>query len=170
MKTPASKPLNAFSDEYLAALREKDEPPSAADGDLVGPWRVREQGEKFYIFREWESFETGHTPVAELANRDDALIFVTALRAIAGPASYRVRNPSAPGSEGCDVEREGEVVAHFPYRREEWLVAAHVLVYLTRSPADLAMLLETSGSQVQEMAGEILGQEVLGETGAEAGG
>ena len=170
MKIPSSKPLNAFSDDYLAALRERDEPPNAADGDLVGPWRVREQGKKFYIFREWESFEAGHTPVAELANREDALIFVTALRAIAGPAFYRTRNPSAPGSEGCDVEREGELVAHFPYRREEWLVAAHVLAYLTRSPADLAMLLETSGSQVQEMAGEILGQEVLGESEAEIGG
>jgi hypothetical protein len=166
MKT---KPLNAFSPEYLAVLRERDEPPSATDGDVVGPWTLREQGGKFYIFREWQGFETGHLPLAEFSNREDGLLFLTALRAIAAEPAFRVRDPAAGGGDGCEVEREGVKVARFPYRREEWLVAAHVLVFLTRSPADLAMLKEISGSQVQEMAGEILAQEILGGRDAEAG-
>ncbi len=164
-KPRTSKPLSAFSERYLAALRERDEPPSASDGDVVGPWRVREHGDRFCLFREWESFETGHTPVAEFTNREDALVFASALRAIAGPPAYRVRTSSAPGAGGCEIERDGEMVGRFAYRREELLVAAHVLVFLTRCPADMAMLLELSGSQVQEMAGEILGQEILGEGG-----
>ena len=152
MKPSLLKPLTAFSEEYLAALREKDEPPSAPDGDVVGPWVVREHGDKFCLFREWESFEAGHTPMAEFTNREDALIFVAALRAIAAPPAYRVRTPSSPGSASCEVEKEGEVVGRFAYRREELLVAAHVLVRLTAAPADMAMLLDLSGSQVQEMA------------------
>jgi hypothetical protein len=122
MKSPASKPLSAFSERYLAALRERDEPPSAPDGDVVGPWRVREHGDRFCLFREWESFETGHTPVAEFTNREDALIFATALRAIAGPPAYRVRTSSAPDAGGCEIERDGETVGRFAYRREELLV------------------------------------------------
>jgi hypothetical protein len=49
-----------------------------------------------------------------------------------------------------------------PHRIEAvLLVIAHTLASLARSPVDLSILFELSGSQVQEMTGEILGQGVL---------
>lgn len=164
-----SKPLNAFSPEYLAALRKKDEPVTAADADVTGPWTLREHESKFYIFREWESFETGHAPQAEFTTREEGLLFVTALRAIAADPVLHVREPAAPGAPACEVEQAGRVMARLAYRREEWLVAAQVLMFLARSPADLALLFEVAGSQMQEMAGEILALEVLGEDGPQPG-
>jgi hypothetical protein len=164
------QPLNAFSPEYLAALRERDEPPSASDADSVGPWRYRERDGRFYIFRQWESFETGHRPVAAFQSREDALLFMTALRVAAGMPVFRVRNPESPAAEGYEVEREGEVVGHLKSGRPELVTVANVLAATAHSPVDLAILLEMSGSQVQEMAGEILGQDILGGPGTGAGG
>ena len=37
------RPLSALSPEYLEALRQRDEPPGATDGDLAGHGRVRER-------------------------------------------------------------------------------------------------------------------------------
>jgi hypothetical protein len=165
MNVRSSKPLTAFSDEYLTALRERDEPPSVPDADILGPWTVREHGGRFCIFREWESFEAGHKPVAELASREDALIFASALRAIGRAPAFRVRNASY-GPEGYEVERGGDLAGHLKYDRSEWVIAAHVLVFLAHSPVDLAMLLDLAGTQVQEMTGEILGQDLLGESEA----
>jgi hypothetical protein len=34
------QPVTAFSPEYLAALRERDEPVTATDPDIIGPWRI----------------------------------------------------------------------------------------------------------------------------------
>ena len=47
--------------------------------------------------------------------------------------------------------------------RAELLVIAHALAAVSRSPVDLSVLLELAGSEVQEMAGEILGQSVFAE-------
>jgi hypothetical protein len=41
--------------------------------------------------------------------------------------------------------------------RAELLAVAHALANVARSPVDLAILFELAGSEVQEMAGEILG-------------
>ncbi|MFL6195091.1 MAG: hypothetical protein ACJ75H_13030, partial [Thermoanaerobaculia bacterium] len=159
-----------FSEQYLTALRERDEPASAMDGDMAGPWVVRERNGRFHLFREWEGFETGHAPTAVFAEREPALLFVSALRALSAFPLFRVAEESARSAAGIEVRRENEVVGHLRVFRPELLAAANHLSFASRSPADLASLLIFSGSQVQEMAGEILGQEILGDGGKEAGG
>lgn len=160
MSQSPAPPVTAFSPEYLAALRERDEPVTAADPDIVGPWRIWERGDMFHLFREWERFETGHQPVASFKHREDALLFVTALRSCGRPMTFRVNNP---GPEGYRIERDGEFVGFLSTDRAELLAIAHALATVSRSPVDLSILLELAGSEVQEMAGEILGQSVFAE-------
>ena len=161
------QPVNAFSSRYLSALREKDEPPSALDAEFIGPWRFRERAGYFHIFWEWESFEAGHLPVADFLLREDALLFMTALRAVSELPVFRARKSSDPASDGYEIEREGELAGHLRSHPTEVLTAVNTLAVAARSPMDLAVLFEMSGSQVQEMAGEILGQEVMGEPGTD---
>lgn len=157
-----AQPVTAFSPEYLAALRERDEPPTAVDPEIVGPWRIWERDGLSHIFRDWERFETGHQPVASFKLREDAFLFVAALRASVRPMIFRVRSEGPPDPEGYRVERDGELVGYLRRDRAELLVIAHAMSNLVRSPVDLALLLQIAGSEVQKMAGEILGQEALG--------
>jgi hypothetical protein len=156
-------PMTALSPEYLTALRERDEPVNVADPDVVGPWRIREADGRFHIFREWERFETGHTPAASFRNREDALLFGIALRACEGPSIFRVLEGGPVGPEGHRLEREGQLVGTVKTDRAELLAIAHALAGVARSPVDLAILFELAGSEIQEMTGEILAQAVLGD-------
>jgi hypothetical protein len=163
------RPLSALSPEYIDALRQRDEPPGATDGDLAGHWRVRERDGEFHVFREWERFETGHRPVASLKLREDALLFVIALEIAGRPAIFRFRGGGELIGEGYSLEREGEAAGSLRLYRAELLVILHTLASVARSPVDLSTLLSLSGSQLQEMIGEILGQEILGEGTATRG-
>jgi len=163
MSQSPAQPVTAFTPEYLTALRERDEPVSAADPDIVGPWRIWEREDMFHIFREWERFETGHQPDDSFHHREDALLFITALRSCGGPMIFRVNNPEALPPEVYRIERDGEPVGFLSTDRAELLVIAHALAAVSRSPVDLSVLLELAGSEVQEMAGEILGQSVFAE-------
>jgi hypothetical protein len=156
------QPVTAFSPEYLAALRERDEPVTATDPDVIGPWRIWEREDMFHIFREWERFEAGHQPVASFKHREDALLFTTALRACVRPLTFRIQNPDPIPAEGYRLERDGELVGYLKTDRAELLAVAHALANVSRSPVDLAILFELAGSEVQEMAGEILGQDAFG--------
>ena len=160
MSQHRAQPMTALSPEYLVALRERDEPVNV-DPDIVGPWRIREAEGRFHLFREWESFEMGHRPAASFGHREDALLFSIALRVCGGSAIFRVREGGPVGPEGYRVEREGQLVGTVKADRAELLVIAHALAGIARSPVDLAILFELAGSEIQEMAGEILAQAVL---------
>jgi hypothetical protein len=163
------RPLSALSPEYIEALRQRDDPPGATDGDLAGHWRVREHDGEFHVFREWERFETGHRPAASLKHREDALLFVIALEIAGKPAIFRFHDGGELIGEGYSLEREGEAAGSLRMYRAELLVILHTLASVARSPVDLSTLLSLSGSQLQEMIGEILGQDILGEGDATRG-
>ena len=53
----AQSPLpNAFNTAFLGRLAERDEPPTAGDADVAGPWRIEPiPGHGFGLFRVGES-------------------------------------------------------------------------------------------------------------------
>jgi hypothetical protein len=169
MSQHRAQPTTALSPEYLVALRERDEPVNATDPDIVGPWRIREAEGRFHIFREWESFASGHRPAASFGHREDALLFSIALRVCRGPAIYRVREGGPPSLEGYPVEREGQLVGTVKTDRPELQAIVHALASVARSPVDLALLFELAGSGIQEMTGEILADAILGDEDATVG-
>jgi hypothetical protein len=153
--------INAFSPEYLSALRERDETSgSALEAELAGPWTVREHGQRFHLFREWESFEAGHRPFGSFATREDALLFLTALRVMSWPPLFKGRDTAAVPADHR-IEREGEDVGATRTLMPDLIVAANVLARLVRSAPDLANVLGLAGGTTQESAGEILGVTVL---------
>jgi hypothetical protein len=156
--------INAFSAEYLSALRERDETSgSALEAELAGPWTVREHDQLHHLFREWESFEAGHWPFGSFANREDALLFLSALRMLAWPPLFRVRETgSAPGDHR--IEREGEDVGVTRTVQPDLILAANILARLVRSAPDLANVLGLAGGTTQESTGEILAVTVLART------
>ncbi|MEA2605022.1 MAG: hypothetical protein QOF89_6014 [Acidobacteriota bacterium] len=161
--------INAFSPEYLSALRERDETSeSALEAELAGPWTVREHDKRFHLFREWESFETGHRPFASFETREDAVLFLTALRMLARPPLFRGREMVSP-SAAYVVERDGEVAGATRTYQRDLVLAANVLAGLVRSAVDLANMMGIAGGTTQEITGEILGVTVLGATGEPAG-
>ena len=69
------KSVNAFSLEYLKAVREQDDPATAMEGETAEPWEVREAGELYGFFHPWESLERGDTPPGVFRFRETALLF-----------------------------------------------------------------------------------------------
>jgi len=160
--------INAFSPEYLSALRERDETSgSALEAELAGPWIVREHGQRYHLFREWESFESGHRPFGTFATREDALLFLTALRMLAWPPLFRGREGAAAPADHR-IEREGEEAGATRTFLPDLLLAANVLARLVRSAPDLANVLGLAGGTTQESTGEILGVAVLARAGEPA--
>jgi hypothetical protein len=152
--------INAFSPEYLSALRERDETSGALEAELAGPWTVREHDQRFHLFREWESFESGHRPFGSFASREDALLFLTALRMLSGPPLFKGREPSSPPADHR-LERGGEDVGVTRTFQPDLILAANILARLVRSAPDLANVLGLAGGTTQESTGEILGVTVL---------
>lgn len=159
--------VNAFSLEYLSALRERDETSvGALEGELAGPWTVREHDRRFHLFREWESFEAGHQPFGSFGAREDAFLFLSALRMLSGPPLFRGRETAAPTNHR--IEREGETVGATRTFHPDLILAANVLARLVRSAPDLANVLGLAGGTTQESTGEILGSRVMAQAGSPA--
>ncbi|PYQ67878.1 MAG: hypothetical protein DMF53_00975 [Acidobacteria bacterium] len=60
---------NAFSPSFLHRIGQRDEPPSAGEADVAGPWRILEMpGKRFGVSRLGES-RRGHRPAAAFGER-----------------------------------------------------------------------------------------------------
>ena len=74
---PSTHP-NAFTSTFLGRLAERDEPPTAGDADVAGPWRIESiawnGGHGFGLFRVGESLARGFAPVAVFPSRWLALL------------------------------------------------------------------------------------------------
>src|SRR5829696_9228810 len=73
---PTHPPLpNAFTVSFLGRLAERDEPPTAGDADVAGPWRIEPIPERgFGLFRVGESLARGFAPTAVFPSRWLALL------------------------------------------------------------------------------------------------
>ena len=66
---------NAFTASFLGHMAERDEPLTAGDADVAGPWRIEPiLGHGFGLFRVGESLARGFTPTAVFPSRWLALL------------------------------------------------------------------------------------------------
>jgi hypothetical protein len=66
---------NAFTTTFLGRLAERDEPPTAGEADVAGPWRIEPiPGHGFGLFRVGESLTRGFAPTAIFPSRWLALL------------------------------------------------------------------------------------------------
>jgi hypothetical protein len=146
---------NAFTHPFLQRLGELDEPPSAGEADVAGPWEVEEiPGFGFGLFRAGESPERGFRPAAVFDRRPVALLAAAVLPGTGRDAAFRLHKNA--GAAGYAVESAGEVAGHIALFDERLVDALHVVEMVVRSPLALANLLEGAGSIALGRAGVIL--------------
>jgi hypothetical protein len=163
-RTTSAVHPNAFTSQFLARLAEQDEPPTAGDADVAGPWRIEPIPEHgFGLFRIGESLTRGFAPVGVFPSRWLALIGAAVLPGTGRDPLLRVgKQPDAdgvyplllPGLEGEEVAGQLQVF-------DEALVdAMNVVVHLLQAPESLAYLLEAAGAVTLERCGVILDERL----------
>jgi hypothetical protein len=154
-----AEPLNAFSADYLQAVREQDEPSTSHEADTSGPFSLVEQQGMLALFRAWESPAGGDVPQAVFQHRETALLFQAIWPALGRSRLFRLRE--AATAQGYDLEQEGQLVGSLRSFDPDAVAGAHFASYLARTPASLALLVEASGPAAQRHVGRILGARTL---------
>jgi len=152
--------FNAFSEEFLRRLDELDEPPTAAEADLAGPYRIEVSPEGGYaLLREGESLAKGDRPAGTFERRETAFLAAAVLPSRGRDPLYRLRGDETP--RGFALERpRGEIAGHLEYYDPDAAAALHVAEWLLRSPEALARLLEAAGRVALLRAGKIVFERV----------
>jgi len=146
---------NAFTRLFLDRIGELDEPPSAGEADVAGPWVVEEiPGFGFGVFRRGEGWSRGFLPSAVFARRPVALLAAAVLPGTGRDAAFRLQKNAGPGGYG--IESGGELAGHIPLFDEKLVDALHVAEMLVRNPESLSNLLEAAGALALERTGTIL--------------
>ncbi|MBW8877214.1 MAG: hypothetical protein JF614_19790 [Acidobacteria bacterium] len=91
-----SKLRNAFSEEYQAVLRTRDEPDGPWAGDAAKPVVIWQYGGGFGLFRPWQNPQAGDEPLAVFAELADARLAVVARAMIRRTRYYQLREPKFP--------------------------------------------------------------------------
>src|SRR4029077_4203333 len=90
---------NACNRISLSRLSERDEPHTAGDADVAGPWRIEPiPGHGFGLFRIGESLARGFAPVAVFPSRWLALVMAAILPGTGRDPLFRIeKDPDADG-------------------------------------------------------------------------
>jgi hypothetical protein len=151
---------NAFTEDYLALLNERDEPITAAEADYAGPWSVDDlpQG--------------GHTvqragkdrPYAVFSRVEMAQVAAAVLPGTGREKRYKLGRDEEPG-HGYPILRSGETVGYVELFDEDLVVALNVIDALLASPNDFAWLLEAAGGLALQHVGRISMARAAGNPG-----
>ncbi len=176
-RTTSAVHPNAFTELFLGRLAERDEPPTAGDADVAGPWRIEPiPGHGFGLFRIGESLALGHAPVAVFPSRWLALLAAAVLPGTGRDRLLRInKDPDAEGTYPLLLPGRllpghvGEEVAGRLQLFDERLVdGMNVAIHLLQAPESLAWLLEAAGAVALERCGAILDERTA--AGGEAAG
>ncbi len=159
--SPSSR--NAFTPEFLHRIGERDEPLTAAEADVAGPWAVEEMpGVGWGLYRAGEGAARQFRPYGVFRDHAVALLFAAVLPGTGRDMAFRLRK--APEGAGYAVESapDGRVIGFLALFDEPLVAAAHAVECLVRRPESLANLLEAAGGLALERSGAILDARVTG--------
>jgi len=149
------RPSNAFTPEFLARLDQHDEPLTAAQADVAGPWIVVPvPSPGWAVLRQGESLAAGDVPRAVFLHRERALLAAAVLPGTGFDRLFRLQHERSP--EGYAVESGGQVVGYLHHYDPELVTAMHTAESLTRLPECLTRVLESSGAVALERTGRLL--------------
>lgn len=153
------RPANAFSEDYLTHLRDRDEPEGPWGSEGLEPLVIYEHRGGFGLFKPWHRPDLGDEPEVSCKTLEDARTLQAARLAARRNRYYELEPALEPRQpEGFPVKRDGKVVAHLRSYDPDWVYACHVLTCATQSSEHLVTLLDLAGPTVQEQVGEILGR------------
>ena len=152
MRNEASRSYgsNAFVEDYLALLNERDEPLTAAEADYAGPWTVEARTEGGHGVKR----AAEEVPYAVFDAVEVAQVAAAVLPGTGRERRYSLGRDEEPG-RGYPVFRSGEVVGHVRLFDEELVSALNVLDALLSSPYDLAWILDAAGGLALQHVGRI---------------
>jgi hypothetical protein len=159
--TPASAAVsaNAFTDEYLELLSQRDEPVTAAEADTAGPWHLEAHPQGWAVLRQGESLDRGSIPTALLQKKDAARLTAAVLPSTGRRLRYQLgKDPEALGFPLFDDNR---VVGHLRFFDEDLVAALNVVDALVSMPRDLAWMLDGAGGLALDHAGKIALERAL---------
>ena len=153
-------PTNAFDPRFLKLFGERDEPATAREADVAGPWRVEPMNETFGLFRLGE-VPGKHRPIAAFTAPSLALLAAAVLPGVGHVQSFRLRKER--DLEGYSIESRSAwaaVVGHLAFYDEKVIDALNALHSLITAPESLAFLLEAAGAEALQHAGTILAARI----------
>jgi hypothetical protein len=143
-------PVNAFTEEYLALLNERDEPITAAEADYAGPWSVDDLPQGGHAVRRPEQAR----PYAVFSLLELAQVAAAILPGTGREKRYKLGRDEEPG-RGYPIFRAGETVGYVELFDEDLVAALNVIDALLASPHDFAWLLEAAGGLALQHVGRI---------------
>jgi hypothetical protein len=102
-QSPTSPPGHVFAPEYLAWLAERDEPDTAAEADLAGPWHLeRDPRGGWAVLRQGETFERNpdHSPTATFDRKEIALLAAAILPGVGRDPRFRLAHDPDDRGQG----------------------------------------------------------------------
>ncbi len=155
---------NAFAAEFLSRFEQEDEPPSAAEADVAGPWEVQsfalaDGHEAFGLWRLGERPDWGDAPSGLFRDQATALLAAAVRPFVGRDPFFELGRERESG--GFPLLRQGEAIGWLDLFDEDWASGVNALERLTRSPQALATLMEAAGPLALERAGRILRARVM---------
>jgi hypothetical protein len=161
------EPPSAFRPDYLTRLQEAEEPVTAAEAELSGPWKVEHHARGWALYRTWED-PVRHRPQAVFRHRWRAELLAATLPLLArGP----YLESGEEGEEGGVPLREAGLgqgggtqaaIGWLEPSSGEILALLEAAEILLRSGPGLALLLLAAGPLVIRQVGEVLAAEDAG--------
>ncbi|HSK81360.1 MAG TPA: hypothetical protein VLQ45_33210 [Thermoanaerobaculia bacterium] len=158
---PSSR--NAFSPSFLERIALRDEPPTAGEADVAGPWRIEEISSRGWgLFPVGASAARGDRPYAVFAERWAALLAAAFLPGTGREPAFRLHKDAGPEGYAIEANGGGAVIGHLALFDEKLVDALNAGESLLRSPESLANLLESGGQVALERSGAILDERITG--------
>lgn len=146
----STAPKNAFTEDYLALLNERDEPITATEADYAGPWSIEDLPQGGHTVRR----AGGDRPYAAFSRLELAQVAASVLPGTGRERRYKLGRDEEPG-RGYPITRSGETVGYVALFDEDLVAALNVVDALLSSPHDFAWLLEAAGGLALQHVGRI---------------
>jgi hypothetical protein len=156
-----SHPANAFTARFLARLGERDEPPTAGEAAVAGPWRIEPiPGRGLGLFRAGQSLARGGRPAAVCASSWVALVIAAVLPGTGRDPVLRLGKEAGTDGLYPITLDTGEVVAGLEVFDDTLIEHANAVVHLLQSPLSLANALDAAGAEALDHCGGILDERM----------
>ncbi|HYU31005.1 MAG TPA: hypothetical protein VEW48_02500 [Thermoanaerobaculia bacterium] len=151
---PSTPPTHAFTPEYLELLAHRDEPVTAAEADVAGPWHLEQHAQGWTVLRRGESLDKGSRPLAVFQKKDAARLAAAILPGTGRRLRYKL-GEEPDSLLGFPILDDGQVAGHMQFFDQDFLAALNVVDALVSLPGDLAWVIDAAGGLALDHAGKI---------------
>ncbi len=175
----ALTPPNAFAAAFLTQVQAEEEPLTAAEADLAGPWKLEPLHPAagwpgaVAVLRLWESLDKGDVPEAVFLHQETGALCVALLSLLEREPLFHLHDQpaaAAPLPGGFPIVamfgQQGPMVRGWLRRyHPEVTDGLHLLEGLVRSPFHLATVSDAAGGVALTHFGRLLAELLIAKQG-----